>query len=221
MKLFNHQLADLYYVEKQLLKALPRMADKAESEQLSEAFLDHAQETEAHVDRLEQIFDDLGRTARGKRCEAMDGILEEAKDLMEDFKDDNALDAALVCAAQKVEHYEITTYGSLCAFADELGMNEVCDLLEKTLDEEKAADEKLSELAEHALNSAGMAQGEEEEEDEDEEEDDDRGSSSSDTEGEEDEDSDKEESESDDDQEEIAAQGDKNGNGNRNRYANA
>ncbi len=154
MKLFKHQLMDLYYVEKQLLKALHKMADKAHGAELSEALSEHLNETEEQVERLEEVFEIVGLTARGKRCEAIDGILDEAKELMDEFKNDEALDAAIVCAAQKVEHYEITTYGSLCAFADELGFNEVCDLLEETLDEEKNADDRLSQLAEARINSS-------------------------------------------------------------------
>jgi ferritin-like metal-binding protein YciE len=169
MKLFNHQLADLYYVERQLVKTLPKMAEKVNSAELSQALMDHAEETEMQVERLEEIFDMLGRTPRGKTCEAMDGILEEAKELMDEFKDDEALDAAVVIAAQKVEHYEITTYGSLCALAEELGMDDVCEIIEETLDEEKMADEKLSELAESRLNREGDRPSSRREEDEEEE----------------------------------------------------
>jgi ferritin-like metal-binding protein YciE len=151
-KLFEHQLADLYYVEKQLLQHLPKMAEAAQGEELKEAFKEHLQETKGHVQHLEAIFKDLGRSPKAQKCEAIDGILQEGQQLMQDFKDDDALDAALVCAAQKVEHYEITTYGSLCAFAEQLGMDSVCDRLEEVLDQEKAADELLSELAESSLN---------------------------------------------------------------------
>ncbi|MGV3638434.1 MAG: ferritin-like domain-containing protein [Flavobacteriales bacterium] len=173
MKLFHHQLADLYYVERQLLKVLPKMADKAHHDELADFFLEHSHATEQHVERLEEIFDLLERTARGKRCEAMDGILDEAKELMEEFKDDPAMDAALVCAAQKVEHYEITTYGSLAAFAHEMGMDTVVEILEETLDEEKDADEWLSELAEGAINRSGhMEDGQEDGEDGDDGEED-------------------------------------------------
>lgn len=153
MKLFEHQLEDLYYVEKQLLKQLPTLADGAKSKRLAEALNDHSDETERHVKRLEHIFRIIDKPAKGQKCPAFDGIMEEAKDLMAEFKEDPALDAALVCAAQKVEHYEITSYGSLCAYAEELDMAEVCDLLERTLDEEKDADKLLSRLAEQALNT--------------------------------------------------------------------
>lgn len=151
-KLFKHQLADLYYVEKQLVKHLPEMIEKARNKQLVRALEDHLEETEEHVARLERIFRKIGEPAKGEQCPAYDGIIKEAKDLMKEFDGDPALDAALVCAAQKVEHYEITSYGSLCAFAEQLDMHKVCDLLEATLDEEKDADAGLSRLAEQVLN---------------------------------------------------------------------
>jgi ferritin-like metal-binding protein YciE len=116
------------------------------------AFTDHLSETEGQLERLNTVFEIIGRPAKGQKCPAIDGILKEAKDLMEEFEGDAALDAALACAAQKVEHYEITSYGSLCAFAEQLGLDDVCDELEAILDEEKAADKKLSRLAETVLN---------------------------------------------------------------------
>lgn len=152
MKLFEDQLADLYYVEKQLLKALPKMAKKATNEDLSAAFTDHQAETENQVGRLEEIFTSIGKTAKAKKCPAIDGILEEGKEIMEEFANDVALDAGLVSAAQKVEHYEITSYGSLKAWAEQLELTEVVALIEETLEEEKAADEKLSEIAETVVN---------------------------------------------------------------------
>ncbi len=151
-KLFEHQLMDLYYVEQQLTKHLPKMAEAAVNEDLAAAFTDHLSETEGQLERLETVFGIIGRPAKGQKCPAIDGILKEAKDLMDEFEGDAALDAALACAAQKVEHYEITSYGSLCAFAEQLGLDEVCDELEAILDEEKAADKKLSRLAETVLN---------------------------------------------------------------------
>lgn len=163
MKLFIHQLGDIYYVEKQLLKTLPKMAHAAHNDELSAALEDHLNETEGHVDRLEQVFETIDRTARAKKCDAMDGILEEAKELMDDFKNDEALDAAIIAAGQKVEHYEITTYGTLCAWAEELGLDEAASLLSETLDEEKAADDKLSELAEGGVNAEADEEGDEEE----------------------------------------------------------
>lgn len=155
-KLFEHQLEDLFYVEQQLVKQLPTFVEAANSERLAQAFDRHHHETKGHVKRLEHIFRIIDKPAKGKKCPAMDGIIQEANDLMSDFKDDAALDAALVCAAQKVEHYEITSYGSLCAYAEELGLDEVCDVLERTLDEEKDADDHLSALAEQVLNMRGI-----------------------------------------------------------------
>lgn len=182
VKLFDHQLADLYYVEKQLLKTLPSMSRKANDRRLRRAFDAHEEETQQHVQRLEQVFAWLDMKPRAQRCEAMDGILAEAKSMMDEFKDDQALDAAMVCAAQKVEHYEITSYGSLCAFAEQLGWDKVCDLLEDTLDEEKAADHKLSDLAEQVLNYEAL-EGEANEESEEEEQDSDTGTTTDEEEG--------------------------------------
>ncbi len=152
MKLFTDQLQDIYYVEKQLVRSLNRMARAAQNEDLRAAFEQHREETENQMERLEEVFASLDRNAKGKKCEAMDGILEEAKELMEDFEDDVALDAALVAAAQKVEHYEIATYGSLCAWAEQLGLEEALPLLEETLQEEKKTDQDLTELAVSLLN---------------------------------------------------------------------
>lgn len=152
VKLFDHQLEDLYYVEKQLIKALPTMSRAASDRRLRRAFDMHLDETKRHVQRLEEIFEWLDKKPKAEDCEAIDGILAEAKSMMAEFKDDPAIDAALVCAAQKVEHYEITSYGSLCAFAEQLGWDKVCDILEETLDEEKDTDHKLSMLAEQVLN---------------------------------------------------------------------
>lgn len=168
-KLFEHQLEDLYYVETQLVKEIPKMAEKAKSKQLIAALKDHLKETKGQVERLDAIFKIIGKPAKGKKCEAIDGILKEAKELMEEFSGDRALDAAITAAAQKVEHYEITSYGSLCAFAEQLGMDEVCDEIEAILDEEKAADKKLSQLAEDVLNIKADASEGSTEDDEDEE----------------------------------------------------
>jgi ferritin-like metal-binding protein YciE len=167
-RLFQHQLADLYYVEKQLMQHLPKMAEAAENEELVQAFKDHLSETEGHVKHLEAIFKEVGTEAKAQKCEAIDGILKEGQQLMQDFKNDAALDAALVCAAQKVEHYEITSYGSLCAFAEQLGMDAVCDRLEEILDQEKAADDLLSRLAESTLNIEADTDEEQDEEGEEE-----------------------------------------------------
>ncbi|HEY0976004.1 MAG TPA: ferritin-like domain-containing protein [Flavobacteriales bacterium] len=151
-KLFEDQLADLYYVEKQLVKALPKMARKAGNEELAAAFTDHMKETQGQVQRLETIFGSIGKKAKAKKCPAIDGILEEAKEIMEEFSDDPALDAGMVSAAQKVEHYEITSYGSLKAWAEQLGLDEAMSLIEETMEEEKGADEKLSHIAESVVN---------------------------------------------------------------------
>jgi ferritin-like metal-binding protein YciE len=145
--LFLETLKDIYYAEKQLVKTLPKMAKAAQDQSLADGFLSHAQETEGHVERLEQIFELLGKPARGKTCDAILGIIEEGKSAMEDFKDSIALDAALVAAGQAAEHYEIARYGTLRTWADQLGMQDAVKLLDRTLDEEKAADQKLTDLA--------------------------------------------------------------------------
>jgi ferritin-like metal-binding protein YciE len=158
---FIEELKDLYDAEKQLIKALPKMAKAAEHEELKAAFEDHLQETETHVERLEQVFSIFGETAKGKKCKAMQGLVEEGQDLI----DEEEGDAALICAAQKVEHYEIASYGSLRTWAELLDENEAVDLLQETLDEEKATDEKLTEIAESAANpEEAEGEGEEAEE---------------------------------------------------------
>lgn len=162
-KTFTEELKDLYDAEKQLLKALPKMAKAAQHEELRAAFESHREETETHVERLEQVFEIFGETAKAKKCKAMQGLIEEAQDLIEEEEGD----AALICAAQKVEHYEIASYGSLRAWAELLEESDAVDLLEETLDEETAADEKLTEIAESAAN-VEEAEGEEEEEEEEE-----------------------------------------------------
>ena len=160
---FVEELKDLYDAEKQLLKALPKMAKAADHEELKAAFEDHLQETETHVERLEQVFSIFGETAKGKKCKAMQGLVEEGQDLI----DEEEGDAALICAAQMVEHYEIASYGSLRTWAELLDEGEAVDLLQETLDEEKAADEKLTEIAETAANpeeAEAEAEGDEAEE---------------------------------------------------------
>lgn len=164
-KLLQDQVADIYYAEKKLIPALKKMAKQASNEDLSEAFADHHEETLGHVARLEEVFAALDMPVKGKKCDAIDGILQEATGMMEEFADDAALDAALVGAAQKVEHYEIASYGSMVAWAEQLGLEDVAGLLNETLEEERSADEKLTELAEGVVNAAG---------DEDNEEDDDQ-----------------------------------------------
>jgi ferritin-like metal-binding protein YciE len=162
-KLLEDSMADIYYAEKQILKALPKMAKAAENEDLAEGFRTHLEETKEQVSRLEEAFAALGKPAKGKKCPAIDGILEEGTEIMDEFKGDPALDAGLVAAAQKVEHYEITSYGSMVAWAAQLGHDDVAELLQATLDEEKATDEKLTEVAETVVNIEA-----EEEEDDDE-----------------------------------------------------
>ena len=150
--LFLDTLKDIYFAEKQIVKALPKMAKAAQSPQLRAGFEKHLGETEGHVERLEQIFDILDVPARGKTCEAILGILEEGKSIMEDFKDTPALDAGLVSAAQAVEHYEIARYGTLKAWAKQMGRGDVMKLLEATETEEIATDQALSQVATTEVN---------------------------------------------------------------------
>jgi ferritin-like metal-binding protein YciE len=144
--LFLETLKDIYYAEKQILKALPKMARGAKSAELQTAFLKHRDETEVHVERLQQIFDMLDKPARGKTCDAILGIIEEGKDVLEEFKGSPALDAGLTAAAQAVEHYEIARYGTLKAWAQQLGLKEAVGLLDQTLQEELKTDEALSQI---------------------------------------------------------------------------
>ena len=150
--LFLDTLKDIYFAEKQIVKALPKMAKAAQSPQLRAGFEKHLGETEGHVERLEQIFDILDVPARGKTCEAILGILEEGKSIMEDFKDTPALDAGLVSAAQAVEHYEIARYGTLKAWAKQMGRVDVMKLLEATENEEIAPDQALRQVATTEVN---------------------------------------------------------------------
>lgn len=150
--LFLDTLKDIYYAERQILKALPKMARAAQAAELRAGFEQHQTETETHVERLEQIFEHLGKAPRGKTCDAILGIIEEGKSVMEDFKGTPALDAGLIAAAQAVEHYEIARYGTLRSWARQLGMSEAVKLLEQTLKEEAATDEKLTALAEAGVN---------------------------------------------------------------------
>lgn len=145
--LFLDTLKDIYFAEKQIVKALPKMAKAAQSPELKAGFEQHLSQTEGHVERLEQIFEMIDKPARGKTCEAILGILEEGKSIMEDFKGTVALDAGLVSAAQAVEHYEIARYGTLKAWAGKLGHADAVKLLDATLNEEVATDKKLSQVA--------------------------------------------------------------------------
>jgi ferritin-like metal-binding protein YciE len=150
--LFVHQLQDIYYAEKQLVKALPKMAEKATDQQLKQGFLTHLDETKTHVQRLEQVFQMHGAEAKAIDCPAIDGIIKETNQITGEIADKAVLDAALIDAAQAAEHYEITRYGSLIAWAKQLGRNDCASVLQKTLEEEKATDKKLTALAESKIN---------------------------------------------------------------------
>lgn len=150
--LFVHTLRDIYYAEKRILKALPDMIDKATDTTLKSGFQGHLKETEQHVARLDEVFGMLGVTAKTVTCEAIDGIIKEADEISGEVADKEVLDAALAAAAQAVEHYEITRYGTLIAWAKQLGRNDCAAVLARTLEEEKAADAKLTKVAESKLN---------------------------------------------------------------------
>jgi ferritin-like metal-binding protein YciE len=150
--LFVHQLRDIYYAEKQLVKALPKMAEKATSPQLKQAFQSHLAETKGHVSRVEQVFKMHGVEAKAVNCPAIDGIIEEANDIVGEVDDKQVLDAALIAAGQAAEHYEITRYGTLVAWAQQLGRDDCASVLQQNLAEEKAADKKLTSLAESSIN---------------------------------------------------------------------
>jgi ferritin-like metal-binding protein YciE len=150
--LFMHQLQDIYYAEKQLVKALPKLAEKATDQQLKQGFLTHLDETKTHVQRVEQVFQMLGAQAKAVDCPAIDGIIKEANEIVGEVADKAVLDAALISAAQAAEHYEIARYGSLVAWAKQLGRNDCTTILHKTLEEEKATDKKLTTLAESKIN---------------------------------------------------------------------
>ena len=150
--LFLEALKDVYHAEKQILRALPKMAKAAESDELREAFKTHREETQVQVERLEEVFEIIGKPARAKTCQAIQGIIEEGKEVMEDFADSEAIDAGLIAAAQAVEHYEISRYGTLKTWATQLGLRDAAKLLDQTLEEEKKTDKLLTGLAENALN---------------------------------------------------------------------
>jgi ferritin-like metal-binding protein YciE len=151
--LFEETLKDIYYAEKQILRALPKMAKSAKSQELAAAFEKHRDETEMQVERLEQVFEMFGARARGKTCEAIVGIIDEGKEIMEDFAGTEALDPGLLAAAQAVEHYEISRYGTLKTWAEQLGMKDAAKLLDQTLAEEKKTDEALTRLATASVNA--------------------------------------------------------------------
>ena len=169
---FIDELRDAYDAEKQITKALPKMAKAATSPELRAAFESHLEETRGQIQRLEEVFATLDEKVRGKHCDGMEGIIEEGKSGMEEDFDDTTMDAVLIASAQRVEHYEMAAYGTLIAWAQVMGHTEAADLLQQTLDEEKAADEKLSALAEGGINqeAAGGMTGDDDEEEEEEEE---------------------------------------------------
>lgn len=155
--LFVETLKDIYYAEKHILKALPGMVKKAGSKKLRDALETHRQETEGQIERLEQVFKVFDLAPRGKKCEAIEGIIAEAKEHMEDIEDPKVLDAGMIGSAQAVEHYEITRYGTLIAWARQLGRNDVIEPLEANLEQEKHADQLLSEIAESSVNEKAAA----------------------------------------------------------------
>ena len=154
--LLIEELRDLYHAEKQLVKALPKMAKASKSTKLRQAFEQHLEETKGQVERLEMVFDKLDASARAKRCEAMIGLIEEAQEMMDEIKTPEVLDAALIGAAQKVEHYEIASYGTVHALAEATGQQEVARLLNETLEEEKSADQKLNQIALSDVNKTAL-----------------------------------------------------------------
>ena len=155
-KLYTDELRDLYNAENQLLKALPKMAKGASSEELKEAIEKHLEQTKGHVQRLEQVFEQLGEKAKGKTCRAMKGLIEEGSEILEEDGDDSVIDAGIIVAAQKVEHYEIASYGSVRTFANLLGQKKAAELLQATLDEESEANELLNKLAESVVNPEAL-----------------------------------------------------------------
>ena len=157
-ELFHDTLKDIYYAEKKILSALPKMAKAAQNDDLKAAFEKHKGETEEQVARLEQVFELIEEKPQGKKCAAIEGIIEEGQEIIKEYKGSPALDAGLLSAAQAVEHYEISRYGTLRTWAQELGMNEAVELLQTTLDEEQATDEALTELAESVVNQEAQAE---------------------------------------------------------------
>lgn len=154
--LFHETLKDIYYAERKILRALPKMARGTQSSELRAAFEKHEEETQVHVERLQQVFDVLGKPARGKTCPAIDGILEEGEEALQSFADSPALDASLIAAAQAVEHYEIARYGTLLRWAQVMGIKDAARLLEQTLQEETMTDESLTQIADGSVNQAAL-----------------------------------------------------------------
>lgn len=168
-KLFTDSLKDIYWAEKHLTKTLPKMKKKATTDELKSAIEEHLTQTEEHIKRLEQVFEICGKKAQAKKCDAMEGLSKEGDSVVEETEDGSMTrDAGIIMAAQKVEHYEIATYGSLVQFAKTLGMDRAAEILHKTLDEEKQTDEKLTEIAEWHVNQAAQRENADEEENEDE-----------------------------------------------------
>lgn len=157
-KLFLDELADIYNAEQQLTKALPKLAKAAQSDELREALEQHLEETEEHISRLEQVAESLDETLKRKTCKAMKGLLEEGDEIVKEQKNSSALDAGIIAACQKVEHYEIATYGTLCAWAEQMGHDEALKLLQQTEEEEAAADETLTEVAENIANERAQSE---------------------------------------------------------------
>ena len=155
--LFHDTLKDIYYAEKKILATLPKMAKAAQNDELTAAFEKHRVETERHVERLEEVFSIIDKKPQGKTCDAIIGITEEGAEVMKEYKGSPALDAGLLAAAQAVEHYEISRYGTLRTWAEELGLNDAASLLQETLDEEKATDQALTKIAETVVNQEGEA----------------------------------------------------------------
>lgn len=155
--LFYQNLRDVYHAEKQILRALPKMARSVNSDELRQAFETHREETEGQIDRLERVFEIIDKKASGKPCEAMQGLVEEGKEVMEEFGESEALDAGVLASAQAIEHYEISRYGTLRTWAEQLGLNDAAKLLEETLEEEKKTDKLLTEIAERAVNQEAEA----------------------------------------------------------------
>ena len=157
-ELFHDTLKDIYYAEKKILSALPKMAKAADSDELRAAFEKHHGETEEQIARLEQVFEAIDEKPQGKKCAAIEGILDEGQEIMKEYKGSPALDAGLLSAAQAVEHYEISRYGTLRTWAEEMGLDRAAELLQQTLDQEEATDRSLTELAETVVNQEAQPQ---------------------------------------------------------------
>ena len=157
-ELFHDTLKDIYYAEKKILSALPKMAKAAQNDDLTAAFEKHQAETEDQISRLEQVFELIEQKPQGKKCAAIEGILEEGQEIIKEYKGSPALDAGLVSAAQAVEHYEIARYGTLRTWAEELGLDNAAKLLQETLDEEEATDQALTQIAESVVNQKAQSE---------------------------------------------------------------